>query len=76
MEKNVPYLEITEVVLIHVILLKMVINKIQDSCIHLFPETRSVNYLMFHLKNLFFKKLLIQNFFILNYGLQIKTLIL
>ena len=31
---NVPYLEITEVILIHVMLLIIVINEIQESCIH------------------------------------------
>ena len=42
--ENVPYLEVTEVVLIHVMLLIVVINKIQESCIHLFLINRSVNY--------------------------------
>ena len=40
--KNVPYLEITEIVLIHCNL--TVINKIQESCIYLFLINLSVNY--------------------------------
>ena len=39
--KNVPYLEITEIVLIHCNL--TVINKIQESCIYLFLINLSVN---------------------------------
>ena len=31
---NVAYLEITKVILIHVMLLIIVINEIQESCIH------------------------------------------
>ena len=31
---NVPYLKIIEVILIHVMLLIIVINEIQESCIH------------------------------------------
>ena len=34
--ENVPHLEITEVVLFIAILLIMIINKIQESCTHLF----------------------------------------
>ena len=40
-DKNVPHLEITEVVLAHC---NVVNNKIQDSCIHSFLINRSVNY--------------------------------
>ena len=40
--KNEPYLEITEIVLIHCNL--TVINKIQESCIYLFLINLSVNY--------------------------------
>ena len=39
--ENVPYLKITEVILIHC---NVVNNKIQESCIHLFPINRLVNY--------------------------------
>ena len=43
--ENAPYLEITEVVLIHCnVVLIIVINKIQESCIHLFLRNRLVNY--------------------------------
>ena len=54
--ENVPYLEILEVVLIHcnVILLLIVINKIQESCIHLFLINLSVSYKIFHPKILYF----------------------
>ena len=38
--ENVPHLEITEVV----ILLTTIINKIQESCIHLFLISHLVNY--------------------------------
>ena len=41
-DKNAPRLEITEVVL--VILSTKVINKIQESCIHLFLINRFANY--------------------------------
>ena len=34
--ENIPHLEITEVVLVHVILLIMIISKIQEFCIRLF----------------------------------------
>ena len=46
--ENVPYLEITEVVLI------IVINKIQEPCIHLFQISCLVNYQIFHPKSLYF----------------------
>ena len=42
--ENVSHLEITEVVLVHYILLKMNINKIQESCIDLFVINHLVNY--------------------------------
>ena len=70
--KNVPHLEINEAVL--VILLTKIINKIQDSCINLFLINHLVKYGIFHSKVLFLKKLLIQNFHILKYGLLIKVL--
>ena len=42
--ENVPYLEITEIVLIHCNVVRIVINKIQEPCIHLFLIKRLVNY--------------------------------
>ena len=71
-DKDVPHLEINEAVL--VILLTKIINKIQDSYINLFLINHLVKYWIFHSKVLFFKKLLIQNFHILKYGLLIKVL--
>ena len=41
---NIPYLEIIEIVLIHGNVVIKVINKIQESCIHLFLINLSVNY--------------------------------
>ena len=43
-DENVPHLEITEVVLVHCKLLRMIIRKIQEFCIHLFLINRLVNY--------------------------------
>ena len=34
--ENVPHLEITEVILVTVMLLTIIINRIQEPCIHLF----------------------------------------
>ena len=42
--KNMPYLEINEVVLMHCNVVIIVSIKIQESCIHLFLINRSVNY--------------------------------
>ena len=42
--ENVSHLEITEVVLVHYILLKTNINKIKESCIELFLINHLVNY--------------------------------
>ena len=44
--QNVPHLEITEVVLVHWNIVNniIIINKIQESCIHLFIKNRLVNY--------------------------------
>ena len=42
--ENVPYLEIIEVVLIHCNVVIIVINKIQESRMHLFLINRLVNY--------------------------------
>ena len=41
--ENVPNLEITDLVFVHVILLTTIINKIQESCIHLFLINCLVN---------------------------------
>ena len=43
-DKNVPRLEITEVVLIHCNILTTIISKIQESCIHLCLISQLVNY--------------------------------
>ena len=42
--ENVPHLEITEVVLVHCVLLIMIISKIQEYYIHLFQTNHSVVY--------------------------------
>ena len=52
--ENVPHLEINEVVLAHC---NIVNNDYQEFCIHLFQINDLVNYYVFHLKYLFFKKI-------------------
>ena len=47
--EGVPHLEITEVILVHCNLLTTVINKIQESCIHLFR----INQTLFCLTKVF-----------------------
>ena len=42
--ENVPYLEIAEVVLLHCNVVNNIINKIQESCMHLFLINRLVSY--------------------------------
>ena len=43
--ENVPHLEMTEVVLVHcVVLSTMIINKIEELCIHLFRTNHLVVY--------------------------------
>ena len=42
--ENVPYLEITGVVLLHCNVVNNSYQKIQESCIHLFLISCSVNY--------------------------------
>ena len=42
--ENAPHLKITELILVIVILLTKIINKIQESCIHLFLINHLVNY--------------------------------
>ena len=42
--ENVPNLEITEVVLVHLMLLTMIISKLWESCIHLLLINCLVNY--------------------------------
>ena len=42
--ENVPYLEITGVVLIYCNVVNNSYHQIQESCIHLFLINRSVNY--------------------------------
>ena len=46
--ENIPHLEIT------IILSTMIINEIQESCIHLILINRFVNYYIFYLKILFY----------------------
>ena len=46
--ENKPHLEIT------IILSTMIINEIQESCIHLLLINRFVNYYIFHLKILYY----------------------
>ena len=43
-DENVPYLEITEVVLVHCNIVKMIINRIQEFYIHLFQIIHLVVY--------------------------------
>ena len=52
----------------------MIINRIQESCIDLFLIDLPNNYYLFHLKILYFQKVLIQSFLIFKYGLLIKIL--
>ena len=42
--ENVSHLEITEVLLIHLILLTTIINKIKETYIHLFLINHLINY--------------------------------
>ena len=42
--ENVPHLEIAEVVLVHCNIVTLIINEIQESCIHLFLINHLVNY--------------------------------
>ena len=72
--ENVPHLSITEVLLVHCNIFIIIIIKIQESFICLFQISHFVNYKIFHKKNLYFQKLLTQNFHILKYGLQIIVL--
>ena len=75
-DEDVPYLEIYEVALIHY---NLVNNSYQQNFIcyiHLFLINLSINYQIFHPKISYFKKHLIQDFCMLEYGFQIKILIL
>ena len=67
--ENVPYLEITEVVLIHC---NVVNNNKQNSRV-LYTIWSIIRYFT---RKFYILKILIQNFLILKYGLQIKILIL
>ena len=74
--ENIPYLEITEVVLIHC---NVVNNSYQQNSriLHTFIPNKSLGQLLdISPKNFIFLKLLIQNFFIFKCRLLIKTLIL
>ena len=42
--KNMPYLKITEIILIHRNIVATIISKIQESCIHLFLVNHLFNY--------------------------------
>ena len=42
--ENVPILEITKIALVHSCIVKKIINKTQESCIHLFLINSLVNY--------------------------------
>ena len=73
--ENVPYLEINEVELIHC----KVVNSYQQNSrvMYTFVPNKSFGQLLsIHPKNLYFEKLLTQNFHILKCDLQIKILIL
>ena len=73
--ENVPYLEITQVVLIH---FNAVNNNHQKNSGVLYPFVHNKSFgqlLVFLPKLLHFKKHLIQNFHILKYGLLIKILV-
>ena len=41
--ENLPHLEVTELILSIVMLTTMIINRIQESCIHLFEISHLVN---------------------------------
>ena len=69
--ENVPHLEITEVVLVHCNIAIMIINKVQESYIHLFQISCLAVYYKFLQKIISFIYLN-QNFKPLKYGLQIK----
>ena len=53
--KNLPYLELTEVVLIHCNVLNNSYQQIQGSCIHLFKINCSFNIIYFTQKFYIFK---------------------
>ena len=55
--ENVPHLGITEVVLFIAILSTIIINKVQESCIHLFPINRLVSHWIFPKKCFIFRNL-------------------
>ena len=72
--KNVPDLEITEVVLVQC---NVIINNYEQKSrvLYAFVPNKPFGHLLdISAKNLIFLKLLIQNFLILEFGLQIKTL--
>ena len=47
-DENVPHVESTAVLLVHLISSTMIINKIQDFCIHLLQINHMVIYETFH----------------------------
>ena len=50
--ENVPHLEINELVLVHLILSLMIINNIQESCIHLLKINHLDSYYIITLRHL------------------------
>ena len=72
--KNLPNLGINNVVLVHFSNVNNDYQHDSESSVHLFSISSLVNYYIFCLKVLFLKKLLIQSFNILKYGLLIKIL--
>ena len=72
--RMVNSLEITEVVLVYLLLSTMIINKIQKFCMHLFLINRVVNHSIFHLHVLNLKNFKFKHFHILNSGLLITIL--
>ena len=72
--ENVPHLKITEVVLVHCNIVSKDYRK-YSRFLHTFVPDKSFGQLLdISLKNLYFKKPLIQSFYVLKYGLLIKIL--
>ena len=72
--ENVPHLKITEVVLVRCNIVSKDYRK-YSRFLHTFVPDKSFGQLLdISLKNLYFKKPLIQSFYVLKYGLLIKIL--
>ena len=52
--ENVPYLEITELVLVHCSIVNNYYQENSRDCLHMFLINRLVNYKIFHQKILYF----------------------